>query len=412
MSEHTFTPGKPESFVFRTRIHLGKLERDVPENTVVQFDGQVLTLEGRPYDYPEFRSTVKVGWVVKVEKGAKAAKARAPEPVPAPTAPASGPAADRAARFGVAQEERVVSRVPQQPSGERVSGVNLSSRSKAFQPGVVVSGDASEKAIPGSSFPTKAGKTAGVKGAPVSGATSRGTGGTEGTVVASIRPIGTRDPIVLDGSTAAAAELRRLESISSRRNVVAAKGIVSAVAVGNLNELNEALDPGARAAMARDARRIEALRALEKARIEEEAKRVAGESEEEFAEDPSAAAEETGIIPEPEPSPEGAAKLEEKLDELSIPVRPSKPLLPPAGATEEVVRTILAGDSEELSPGFSWDRKLHWKTRVKLGAALAAEPEKLALVLAVETPAVVKGIEAAIENPERPVREVDGIRFR
>jgi hypothetical protein len=67
MTEFAFVPGTFQSFRAKTPIHLGKLQLNLKEGEIVEFDGQVLRVGGDTHPYPEFRAGVKAGWVVPIE---------------------------------------------------------------------------------------------------------------------------------------------------------------------------------------------------------------------------------------------------------------------------------------------------------------------------------------------------------
>jgi len=64
MSE--FMTGTFVAYKARTKIHLGKVQKDLNQNEVVQFDGVTLKFQGQEIAYPEFNAALKAGWFIPV----------------------------------------------------------------------------------------------------------------------------------------------------------------------------------------------------------------------------------------------------------------------------------------------------------------------------------------------------------
>lgn len=67
MTEITFKKGEFVSYRALTKIHLGKLERDILQGEVVQFDGQTLQYDGENHALSSLRGAVMNGWLVPDE---------------------------------------------------------------------------------------------------------------------------------------------------------------------------------------------------------------------------------------------------------------------------------------------------------------------------------------------------------
>lgn len=63
MSDLTFNKGKFLFFKAKNTIHLGRLERNIFEGDVVEFDGFTLKFNGQSVDMPELKAGIKRGWL-------------------------------------------------------------------------------------------------------------------------------------------------------------------------------------------------------------------------------------------------------------------------------------------------------------------------------------------------------------
>lgn len=82
MSDFTFKKGTFVQLKANSTIHLGRLERNIYEGDVVEFDGFSLKFNGQQTDMPELKAGLKRGWLSLVE--AEVAPVVKVEPTPAP----------------------------------------------------------------------------------------------------------------------------------------------------------------------------------------------------------------------------------------------------------------------------------------------------------------------------------------
>jgi hypothetical protein len=85
MSDFTFKKGTFVQLKANSTIHLGRLERNIYEGDIVDFDGFSLKFNGQNTDMPELKAGLKRGWLTLVEEGVSDPVAEvAPAPAPAP----------------------------------------------------------------------------------------------------------------------------------------------------------------------------------------------------------------------------------------------------------------------------------------------------------------------------------------
>ena len=82
MSDFTFKKGTFVQLKANSTIHLGRLERNIYEGDIVEFDGFSLKFNGQNTDMPELKAGLKRGWLALVEEGAELV-AEVPPPAPA-----------------------------------------------------------------------------------------------------------------------------------------------------------------------------------------------------------------------------------------------------------------------------------------------------------------------------------------
>ncbi len=111
MSDFTFKKGTFVHLKANSTIHLGRLERNIYEGDVVEFDGFSLKFNGQQTDMPELKAGLKRGWLSLVE-----AEAEVVAPVE-PTPPA--PAKKEMPVQTVYDEERAVAEVSSQKVEEK-----------------------------------------------------------------------------------------------------------------------------------------------------------------------------------------------------------------------------------------------------------------------------------------------------
>ena len=83
MSEFTFKKGTFVQLKANSTIHLGRLERNIYEGDVVEFDGFSLKFAGSQTDMPELKAGLKRGWLSLVEAQEAPVVKEAPAPAPA-----------------------------------------------------------------------------------------------------------------------------------------------------------------------------------------------------------------------------------------------------------------------------------------------------------------------------------------
>ena len=71
MSDFTFKKGTFVQLKANSTIHLGRLERNIYEGDIVEFDGFSLKFNGSQTDMPELKAGLKRGWLALVEEGAE-----------------------------------------------------------------------------------------------------------------------------------------------------------------------------------------------------------------------------------------------------------------------------------------------------------------------------------------------------
>ena len=69
MSDFTFKKGTFVQLKANSTIHLGRLERNIYEGDIVEFDGFSLKFNGQNTDMPELKAGLKRGWLTLVEEG-------------------------------------------------------------------------------------------------------------------------------------------------------------------------------------------------------------------------------------------------------------------------------------------------------------------------------------------------------
>lgn len=377
----------------RPGLHLGKIQRNLAEGFVVEFDGQVLRMGPEEYLMPELSSAIRLGWLEETD-APPGTPPPAGGPAPAPTQPTPQAVAT----------ERVAVQMARAGGGGAAGAAGAAGRVAAR--GGVISTDQREVSR------TFRREEPAAPEAPkkFSAALIRDEGGS-GRVVSSYRGAGvevgssvdlndakvigggfstpTESKVIVGGGTD---QTRPLEAVrSSPSNEGVGSGNDNPRVVGSVNGPRA----GAPRVAAEDAATRAAARAEER-RAVAEAARAKALSEEVPEVDPELAVE---AEPTLEEAPSSA-------EEESVAEPPAPPAAPPladgeAPLTARVTsddRNLLSGEAGpiELAPGVYWDKSLHWATRVKKALDYRDRPEILDLILSVEAPAVVAGINRAI----------------
>jgi len=84
MSEFSFKRGTFTKLRANTIIHLGRLERNIYEGEVVEYDGLQLKFSGQTTEMPELKAGVKRGWLSIVQEESAVSEPVTPAPAPAP----------------------------------------------------------------------------------------------------------------------------------------------------------------------------------------------------------------------------------------------------------------------------------------------------------------------------------------
>jgi hypothetical protein len=213
MSDFTFKKGTFVQLKANSTIHLGRLERNIYEGDIVEFDGFSLKFNGQQTDMPELKAGLKRGWLALVEGGASEPVA---EVAPAPVAPAKKEMPVQT----VYDEERAVAEVnPQQEEAP-----------KKF-PLVVESQD--DDIIPVAKVENKS-------GADIAGASSAGDGiaesqGAESVSTIKLKTAANTKTVISDGSQASA-EISKLDNMQAS---VTKKASMEVVAVEEQPEVDD-----------------------------------------------------------------------------------------------------------------------------------------------------------------------------
>ena len=111
MSEFSFKRGTFTKLRANTIIHLGRLERNIYEGEVVEYDGLQLKFSGQTTEMPELKAGVKRGWLSIVQEESAVSE---------PVTPAQAPAPKKEMPVqSVYDEERSVAEVNPKKEGEK-----------------------------------------------------------------------------------------------------------------------------------------------------------------------------------------------------------------------------------------------------------------------------------------------------
>jgi len=393
MAEIQFVPGAFESYRTTTKIHLGKLETDLKEGDVIQFDGQVIKIGGVEHYYPELRAAFKVGWVVEQTDNisnyipkASDMKIRAAQDnkKAAKTAPVT--VTDDETHVGPARPSRNVIRADDVGS-DGVTHVRSFSRDLKQQ-------DQEERNV-GPSRKTAEPKPLLRKTA--SEMKSDSVGNEDSVLVGKIRtPAVSAKTTITDVSSAAQAAAK-LDNTPPPRAILNSKGgeEIFAAEAETVEEILPALDSENRARIVREQRRAQAKASDAKIAKEEPAKaspvKVASKVAPKAVEKPVPAKAtppaKKVAVPVAKAAPAKAA----------VPAKPVKKAGP-----QSIEQVILAGDETDLGGGLKWDMTIQWLKRVNIALTKYQDnPEAMAKILAVESPAVVKVLSKAYESRKK-----------
>lgn len=410
MTDLQFTTDVFYEFRASLQFHLGKIQHDVGKNTLVQFDGTTMKLGGVAHSYPELRAAIKAGWLVpsgsnvgdfiptsanvKVRAAIDTAKGRGKQVSTEVQHDETyvSPARKAATTDGVKIESKAFNAtLVRDTEGDGRSVGSAIKKASA----VPVGGDAHEGetvatiktaskrtfSVDGStSMNADEGPSTDITGVVehIKGVTPRvvtrddgnreGQSSESGKIIANVKTAAKRK-VVLSDANSADAEISKLDNAT--RTALAPKGKhdIAAMAGDTLEDIlavNEPENRGKVLAAQAKAKRLAALKVTE---IE-------------------AVAPEEGDLPDPKDSPIPVLVIDA--------VSPAKVVV--ARSPKSVEDFAVNGDDLELAPGIRWNKKIHWKSRVKMALQYKDNPTVLNLIRGYEVPSVVKGIDDALSG--------------
>lgn len=420
MADLQLVAGTFRSFRATVRFHLGKIQQDILKDDVLEFDGTTLKLGGNNHALPELRSAIKAGWLSPVES---TLSDYVPQSANVKVRPAMDKDKGKSASTEVQQDETFVGNARKVSTTD---GVKL--ESKSFNATLVRDtegdgrsvGPSTKKTVPTGGDATEGQtvaklKTAAKKSFTLDGSTSMNTdmetgdvtgivehikgvapkaapanegsitrdgqSSDAGKVIANVKTAAKRK-VTLTDANSADAEISKLDNAT--RSALAPKGKrdIAALAGDTLEEIVPANEPENRGRMLAEQAKAQRLAAL---KVAESPKRRVIQEEPLHVEEFDATAPEEGDLPDPADSP-----LPLKVIEVKPPVKVAAK--PPKSVEDFAVN----GDELELAPGVRWNKKLHWKTRVKQALQYRDRPEILDLIRGYEVESVVKAIDAAL----------------
>ena len=345
-----FVAGQFQPLYPNRNIHLGKLTQEIKPGDTVEFDGVTLRFNGRSVEYPEFRASVKAGWLdLSPQEALVQGKARGPLET----------------KMALSREENMVSKVSD-PKKDTVSpkaftasvvkvdeGDHVTVREFSKKSSTKDIGGAEEGEVVGT-FPSATqsfvlGEDGKVSAQKTSSRVASGTESDDSRTVGKIASILPTKTTVTDTSQVEQ-EIRRLETQAAKKQskvavVATPDGEVHAAEGDTVESILPALDPETRAAL-----------------LAKQRKEAIARSE---------------------------AKASSVKEETNSPTTPTVVLKPKVPTSVEEV--IISGDDVEIAPGVTWNKKLHWRTRAKVAVEkYADDPSTLSLIRSYEEPSVVK----------------------
>lgn len=192
MSDFTFKKGTFVQLKANSTIHLGRLERNIYEGDIVEFDGFSLKFNGQQTDMPELKAGLKRGWLALVEGAVSEPVA---EVAPAPVAPAKKEMPVQT----VYDEERAVAEVkPKQEEAPKKFPLVVENQDDDIRP---------------------VAKVENKSGADIAGASSAGDGiaesqGAESVSAIKLKTAANTKTVISDGSQASA-EISKLDNMQA-----------------------------------------------------------------------------------------------------------------------------------------------------------------------------------------------------
>lgn len=428
MADLLFTAGSFRSFRAAVRFHLGKIQQDVLKDDVVEFDGTTLKLNGTTHALPELRSAIKAGWLSPT---GSTVNDYVPQSANVKVRAAMDKDKGKTVSTEVQQDETFVGSARK---ASTTDGVRI--ESKAFNATLVrdtegdgrTVGAATKKSVPAGGDATEGEPVAKIKTAArrsfsvdgstsmnadagsdvtgvvehIKGVTPRVAPGGEaeeitregqssdgGKVIANVKTAAKRK-VVLTDANSADQEISKLDN--STRSALAPQGKrdIAALAGDTLEEIVPANEPENRGRMLAEQAKAKRLAALKAKEAEEKSRTLARHADK--------LREESLLIDELDPVPtERDLLAEEQTSRLTDP--PPPPVKVVAKSPKSVEDFAVNGDELELAPGVRWNKKLHWKTRVKQALQYRDRPEILNLIRGYEVPSVVNSIDEALSSP-------------
>lgn len=417
MAELPYTTGVFRDFRATVRFHLGKIQTDVYKDAVVQFDGSTLKMDGTAHSIPELRSAIKAGWLTPV--GTNVGD-YVPQSANVKVRAAMDKDKGKAVSTEVQQDETFVTTVkPTTTDGVKIEskkfnatvvrdteGDGRSVRSATAKSSETAKGEGSSEGETVAKLKTSAKRSFSVDGSTsmnedpsvgidVTGVVEHikpakaegdrnGQSSEQGEVVVNVKTAAKRK-VTLSDANSVDREISKLEN--STRVALAPKGKrdIAALAGDTLEEIVPANEPENRGRMLAEQAKAKRLAALKAKEAEEGAKVRVIQTEPLPIVEMDAVAPEEGNLPDPKDSPIPVMVIDVKA--------PAKVAAKPPKSIEDAV---VHGDEMELAPGVRWNKKLHWKTRVKEALQYRDRPEVLNLIRGYEVPSVTKAIDDAL----------------
>lgn len=401
MSDIQHTTGVFQKFQAKVGFHLGRLSHNLEKDSIVEFDGTTMKLDGVSHSYPELRAAIRSEWMTLVGSNVgeylaksanvkvRSAKAGGPpastevqrdETFVAPARKLQATTTD-GVRMDAKQFDRTVvrdtegdgrtvgsairrpaanvgGRVDASSEGETVARVNSNVNTAFTLDGSTTMRVREDGSIQGSE---------GIRGAkPQVRRMAAAVEAREAQVVGGIKTSPAKRKAVVENSNSVSQEISKIER---QRSVLAPKGKagVSAVSGDTVEEILPALEPSGQAALVAEQKRQARLAAVAK----------------------SEAA--TGTVTQPAKDPEVKAPVKAAAKVVKAAAKA-------APAPKSVEDYVVNGDDLEIAPGVRWNKKLHWKIRVKNALQYKDNPDVLAAILAYEVPSVVKLINESLPS--------------
>lgn len=420
IADYTFTSGEFQSFRSIKKLHLGRIGGDLPANSIVEYDGSILRYGKKELEYPEVIAILRMGWLIPADAASvsEALAQQAADAARVPTPPVRKVST-------ISHEQQEVGQVSQQHSQTQRSNSITTSGTKPFNSTLVVDGEGEGRTV-GPSHRTAAtsarttvnvedNRTVGQVSAarsgrfdvtkmsspdpdpvsPVVSPSQRAVAGSrtsseDGRVVGTFKPT-TNTRVVVADASAADREMRKINSSKSTAQVLMPKGSrqIMAVESDDIGDLIDALDPATQGRVVSKVSKAAAAQAL-RARQNAEYELALQEAAKEAAEQ--------GQVAEPA---EAIQDIEFETEATEAPVLPEVKIkvIPP----QTIEELLVMGDDVQISPGFTWNKKLHWKTRAKLAMEIFTTNEngegakRLAQIRAYEEKVVVAAIDAMLQ---------------